>query len=478
MQIEHLNQTRENTQKELNDLLNEKKKIENIQSDKRSLKEEIQKIEKEINKLEIKEIKINNLTDLHKIECEEMFKEKCMQYIENLVYIWSGNDGRTVVLSKETKEFFNLIREKEFYKEMKKIYYRRMDKYFNDFLIINLWFEEDEKEIYVNYSSKEKKNLENNILSFYEKNKEISNFLFEIIKKNLRNKISDMIKIRDINYKTIFQQNNFLLQKTKFYISNHDEFLEAVLLASIKIESLASRESIIICKEKKDCNLSEDYLTFIFIIDQLDYFKHKNIIKTALINFFEIKKIQRGLFNYFCIFSEITLCIKKYKIEELIKIKEDLFIEIIKNSGINDLDFNQNITNIKFDIQEIILAFNEILNFFIFDTMKNIFIASFFDSLLEKIFNFIIEKKDIPIQDSENFSELINYTYELFDDIKSLNNYCKLKCVDTILNANLSEIENYINLKIICLDKKEMIKLIIALFNDTEKRRAVISKIN
>ncbi|KAM0674651.1 hypothetical protein GVAV_001838 [Gurleya vavrai] len=452
--------------------------LDNLE-DSELLKKKLSDVENEILKMEAKNVKIEKIEDL-KFLSDDLMRVKIFDFIGELIYEWSFEE-KTVVLSKETTKFFRFIKDKEFYKEAKKKYFRLMEKCFENVVPVEIKFEDNEKEIYVsveNYVNdcnllNEKKE---NILNFYRINKEISNFLFELLKKNIKNRAFCKVKNRDENIKIFLEENRQVLMETKFNF-DVDLFYEEILLISLKNESLQDRNTFKICTEKENCNFSEDYVTLLFIIEKIDLKKHFEIIKSSLELFFDSNKIEKGLFNYFCIFNEINHALKNFYISEFKSLKEIFFGLIMKNCGIDELNFDDKFEVLKIDILEVFTAFNEIMNFFVDEIYSAKFIESFFDILSTKKIDYIFEKKDLPIQESEKISELINFIFQIFKNSVEYPNYCKLKCIDDVLNSSLKDIEKGVKEKIFCLTKNELLKLVEALFNDSEKRKKIIEKI-
>ncbi|KAM0677534.1 hypothetical protein BDAP_001860 [Binucleata daphniae] len=533
------------------------------------IRKEIQSLEKQIESLAIENKKKESaLTN----EKSERYKKGCIDNLPNLIYEWNVNDERTIVLSKETVNFFKKIREESFYKEVKKKYYKIMEGYFNDVLCAEMRVEENAKEIYIILQSESKSdtgnslynesstysngklidNIKQNLMDFYTKNKQICNFLFEILKINLENRIYERIQ-RKCEFVSVFERNNEIMKDTKYYITDKD-YLNNLLVLCLKNNCANVRSCIEICKDKEYYKMSIEFSIVVFIIEHLR--DHESVIKECAISFFDIKKVEKGLFNYFCIFNEICVLEKKLKMRNtkqsynrvserksntrnmnikitidrntnerninernknesnknesnknernknernkneridsednysydtaydtsfLSKIKEEYFLAIISICGTQNIDFSLSLDQYKINVNESFFGFKEIMTFFVSSNLLQNFCSSYFDSLSKNLVKYILNQENIPIQDSEKYSEFINYIFILYDNYQTMDSYCRLKCVDMLLVSNMDEIEKCYDKNVICLEKDEIVLLLIALFNDTEKRQELVCKVS
>lgn len=458
---------------ELIQLLNEREKLYNKNSNKYDLLEQLRSIEYKIDKLAIETKKIKSIEDFEDIKNENIYEEKAKEFIDELIYEWNETDTRTVVLSKKTKNFFKKMKNKTFYKDLKKIYYGRLKKHLDKVQFSDIIVEEDVNEIYININPAIKS--ESNILEFYSANREISNFLFDVLMNNLEKKVYSLTTKRNKKINIFVEKNNDLLENTKYFIEDIDKYIKNVVLTVMSDISKQIRNKIEINNDIKEYNFSEDFVILLFCLKKVNSSAE---IKDYFLNFFNVEKIEKGLFNYLCVFSEINYLQKKINYPELAKIKEDLFSLIIKNSGASEINYKNDLESLKMEILENHIAFTEILSFFIFEATKGAFLNYYFEFLCECIYKNILENEHINIQESEKYAELINWFFNFDEQAKHVSNICKLKCLEIILVSDLNEIEVHIDQNDLCLEKNEIRNMIVALFSESEKQNRILKKLN
>lgn len=481
--IEHLRNLRneklasiQSLEKELYSLIEYRTHMESKRPSVTALQRQLTEIESDIRHLSIKTKTITQLSELLDITDSAMFREKTFEFVNELVYDWLENDDQTIVLNKDTVSFFRRVKSEEYYKDLKAKYYERLSQYFKGFCYAELGIEETSGEFY--FSVAGDLSDKGRYKTFYDKNKELCNFLFQVLFNNLDSKLYGMFEKRQPGFLKVLSKNNELLLNTKYFVRDECSHIEKIILGVIEDICMSPRADIVIDLDSRESNFSEEFATLLFCFASLNDKSKIASFKPFVTSLFSLEKIERNLFNYICVFSEIDHLIKKFNFTHLIIQKEYLFCEIIKISGALDINLKSDFETIRNDIYQNQYAFKEIIDLFLNDNFRFTFLISYFDALCDSVLKYLIQRESISIKESEGFADLISFLLELCGIESLLNNHDRMKCVEVVLRSSLREIEDlYVEGKI-CLEGEEFSRLICSLFTETEKRDGLLRRVS
>lgn len=433
--------------------------------------DDLANLEKEIDKLNIMNTNITSIDELDTIEDDEILGIKFKLSIDTLVSVWQDNDEKTIVLNKKVKQFFEKIRLRSCYKVCKSHMYNVLKSSLTGFVFTNVKFEDRENDICISNGNEQK------LYGFYKNNKEVSNFLFTILLNNVKNKTRECILQKKACFDKIIIENNNALQGTKFYIKDVDGYINELLLDTINQIACKERKDFMIDKDMTEHNFTEEFTAMLFCIQHFTVKPNDKMIEVIFLNFFDVDKVQKSLFAYLCLYGEVSYFLLTNKLPNLVAVKEKLCGLIIKSMGVDKVRVDLPYEQLKLEIGSHYFAFKEVLEFFIKDSTRIIFIAAYFDGLCDSLYRYILARKSITIQESVAFIDTINYIFEISGIEKTLNSYTKMHSLECVLKSNLIEIERNYNSGVLYLSNEDVCTLVEALFNPSEKRSEVLRKI-
>ncbi|EJW05257.1 hypothetical protein EDEG_00668 [Edhazardia aedis USNM 41457] len=456
---------------ELNCLKNEIQEIEqkilfyeDSKEELKRLKENLVEIENSIKSEELitkKPSKVSDFNEEMMALSDVLLENKASEFVDELIYNWGDDNTFSVYISKDTVQFFKIMKGREFYSTLKKKFYNRLQKLLEETTFGEFLFEESNDEIIL-HIGENKSSEKDSIEVFYKSYKEICNFVFQIFKNNLRNKVIKMIKKKDENFKNTYISINSMIENTRFYAKNTIQELDNMQMDVFYEIAERERKNIKISSSEKP--LTKDMSIVSFIVKNLNTIDADKIRK-CLIMFFDLSKVDQTLFNLFSIFSEITYIQKHIKIDMnvLSKLKGDIFCKIIQTSDARslNLDLNDNLDDVKDIISEAILGFNEIVNFFIEGSMKVIFLGSFIDELCKNYIFQLFRMKQLTYKNRMWLYEIGNFILNQCDEKIDISSGCKLRCICFVLSSNINDILTSAKNSEICLTNQELKDLLI-----------------
>lgn len=294
---------------------------------------------------------------------------------------------------------------------------------------------------------------------------------------------------RDEYSSTDLIENNEKMKNTSFYIEDVNEWAL----------DMAIKETNSICKSEdpaKDLCLIENGVSGKYISsDYLRLFKIRKFIKKstsprkskaidfydrAIQKFFTLDRCNLAT-DYFTMYSDITHYIKKADsskfLDEMNKVREEIFYKIMKTSTSVDIDLNEPLLRLKAGIKQRQFDFDENVDNFISPQTHKFFKIQFFEKIYSNFIGFILRPRKYSTKEKLSLKELAQYfmdiSFEL--DPESISNYDKINSFCRILGSSLEEIIEMYEHGEINLDKNELRSIVRFGFEDSDVREGFIN---
>lgn len=463
---------------EIDQMKEERQKIDLL-----SLKQKISQLEREygdvfreidcFNMLSSVCLSIKDIKDLFKkIEDDDVCKAKCLEYLRNLIVSYTISNSqmqkhfsfqdedefyRIVKVNRDIEDLLKLAKSKPFSGEIKHEI-KRMIKIEIESSIpseIKVYF--GGGYIYMIYPISGESKNEDIVLESIDKrtwNEAISlcplflNILLQCGKENL-----SLRTIKDELQKIDIEENNSAFKDTNLYIENVDEWILDLVVKNI-IDISSNKDKFTEFSEIHDnisgLNISVSYdgirksLQILKNLNSTRMEKALVVIRKSLIKFFNISECSDKK-DLFVFYSDITHCLKKINIgetQDLEKLRENSFYEIIKRFSTIQLDLSQPVLVLKAQIKCMHFDFTESVYLFVAGKNQLLFYLQFFENLYSNFIAFCLKPKKYQISEKNNLYEISGYLLELSYDLESQDilNYNKVDDINKILALDIETV--------------------------------------
>lgn len=275
--------------------------------------------------------------------------------------------------------------------------------------------------------------------------------------------IKDNYHIKDV------EENNKQFENTDFYIKNVNEWIVDVSMRKL-VEFTKKRDFVdtVLIEDK----LSGDYVSneyfllcrcqgFIFSTDSQRREKAMSIFSKAILRFFSIDNCSI-LRDYFVTYSDLTHFIKKNKdfvfLSDLDRTREDLFYKILEYSTNIDIDLNQSVLMSKARLKQIQVEFEDLVHDFIGKNTQKFFIIQFFERLYNLWIKHLLAPKIYNGREKADLKSILKYLMEISYAIEPdyITNYKKISNLYEFVDCELEKIKDMFYNDEISLDKFEL----------------------